>query len=557
MKRIVSMFMAVAVVFGMGLSRSEAGETKPIAALAVASYNNLVSNVNFVGNLVERPQLGAGLEGLLAMVTQGKGLDGIDKTRTWGVVVQVSGEDNFTGYAFVPVTDFKKVLGLLRLYSTVGPEGELYKVTAHDGNSAGYVKQQGAWAFFAQKPEMLAQCAADPAALLGKLKKEYIMAGRVFLANVPERLRGKFVSQFKQGLQEAAAQHPNESSEEYANRKTTIDQLESYATRVFGELDQVLWGWGLDQTAEKVFFDVSLTAKQGTETAKEMGLAAKAATQFAGFRVPGAAITAGWAGLVPAVKQQLAVGAIVAGRGKVLGEVDRNVPENNRAAAKELVNDGASLLQKIAKSGRVDGAATVLVNSQVATGLLAGYVADGALLDKILHSIAKMIFAEHPELEQFVTLDAEKNGSINIHKISIPIPPGSEDAEKAVKLFGDKLEIIVGVGKENAYVAAGRDALATLQKAIEESARAGVKAVSPLEVSVAVKPIASLVAAVGKPHEQPQAAMVQSELQKTPGKDHVIFVVRPILNGVQAHMEVEQGLVRLVGRIAVEGGRMP
>ena len=286
MKRIVSMCMAIAVVFGMGLSQSGAGETKPIAALAVASYNDLVSDVNFVGKLVERPQLGAGLEGLLAMVTQGKGLDGIDKTRTWGLVVQCSGEEKFTGYVFLPVTEFKKTLGLLELYCTVDPQGDVYKVTPKDGKNGGYVKQQGTWAFFAEKPEMLAQCDANPVALLGKLNKAYIMAGRIFLANVPEGLREKFLSQLRRGLQKNVAQHADESSDDYANRKKTSDQLESYVTRVFGELDQVLFGWGLDQTAEKTFIDVSVTAKRGTETAKEFALAAKTTTQFAGFRIP-------------------------------------------------------------------------------------------------------------------------------------------------------------------------------------------------------------------------------------------------------------------------------
>ena len=60
---------------------------------------------------------------------------------------------------------------------------------------------------------------ADPVALLGKLKKEYIVAGRVFLANVPEGLREKLLRQLKQGLQKDAAQHGDESDEEYANRK--------------------------------------------------------------------------------------------------------------------------------------------------------------------------------------------------------------------------------------------------------------------------------------------------------------------------------------------------
>ncbi|MGO9114597.1 MAG: hypothetical protein ACLP9L_35725 [Thermoguttaceae bacterium] len=560
MKKIVSLFMAVAVVFGAGLSHSEAAETKPIAALAVTSYNDLVSDVNFLGSLVERPQLGAGLEGLLAMFTQGKGLDGIDKTRTWGLIVQASDEKNVSGYVFVPVTEFKKVLGLLRLYSTVDSEGDVYKLTPMNGRKVGYVKQQGDWAFFAEKPEMLAQCDANPVALLGKLKKEYIVAGRIFLANLPEGLREKFLSQVRQGLQKDAAQHGDESNEAYASRKKIIDQVAPYITRVFSELDQVLFGWGLDRTAEKTFVDVSLSAKPGTETAKEMGMAAKATTSFAGFRLPGAAITYASAGTMPAAKQEIAASVIEALRGKGLSEIEKKTPENQRAVAKELFNDGADLLQKIVKSGHADGAATVLVGPNAATGLLAGYVADGALLDKILHTIDKAIVEDHPELGQFVQLDAETLGAVHFHTISIPIPTDSEEAQKVVQLIGEKLEIVIGVGKKNAYLAVGRDAMATLKKAIEASSQLGLKAVPPLEISIAVQRVAAVAAVIGKQQDRPQAAMhdriraeIESELKKTPGKDHIVLAVRPIANGVQVHLEVEQGLVRLFGRLAIMG----
>ena len=125
---------------------------------------------------------------------------------------------------------------------------------------------------------------------------------------------------------------------------------------------------------------------------------------------------------MPAAKQEIAASVIEAVRGKGLAEIEKKSPEDKRAVAKEVLNDGADLLQKIVKSGHVDGAATVLVGPKAATGLLAGYVADGALLDKMLHTIAKAVVADHPELEQFVKLDAEKSGSINFHKISIPIP---------------------------------------------------------------------------------------------------------------------------------------
>ena len=139
------------------------------------------------------------MDGLLALVTQCKGLAGIDKTRPWGAIVQASGEADFSGYVFVPVTDFKQALGLLELYSTVDPEGGVYKLTPKDGKKVSYVKQQGAWAFFADKPELLAHCDADPVALLGNLKKDYIVGGRIFLANVPEGLREKFLEPTQAG----------------------------------------------------------------------------------------------------------------------------------------------------------------------------------------------------------------------------------------------------------------------------------------------------------------------------------------------------------------------
>ena len=199
MRKIVSMFMAVAVVFGMGLSPSGAAETKPMAALAVASYNDLVSDVNFVGSLVGRPQLGGAMEGLLAMVTQGKGLAGVDKTRPWGLIVQASGEEDITAYVFVPVTDFKKALGLLELYNTVDSEGGVYKLTPKDGKRRSTSSSRGIGPSLPKSRRCSPIAAADPLALLGNLKKDYVVGGRIFLANVPEGLREKSIRGLKAG----------------------------------------------------------------------------------------------------------------------------------------------------------------------------------------------------------------------------------------------------------------------------------------------------------------------------------------------------------------------
>ena len=179
-------------------------------------------------------------------------------------------------------------------------------------------------------------------------------------------------------------------------------------------------------------------------------------------------------------------------------------------------------------------------------------------LNKMLHTFVKAVVADHPEVEQFVKLDAEKSDAVTFHTISVPLPQDTDDNKNFVKLVGEKLDIVIGVGKQYVCLAAGRDAMETLKKAIDASGNP--KAVPPLEISLAAKPVASTVATVGKPHERPVAAMIEADLKKAGGKDHVTLSARPIPNGVQVRLEVEQGLLRLAGRAAVmamEGKKAP
>lgn len=469
MKRIFLALVAFTAMFCAGVAPSKAAETKPIAAVAIASYNDVLSDVNFVGELIQQPQLGVTMEALLTVVTQGQGLAGIDKTRSSGVIIQAGSEADVSGYIFVPVTDFKQVLGLLKLYTTVEAEGTVYKLTPKDGKKVSYIKEHGAWALLADKPETLAHAAADPTALLKDLKKEYIVGGRIFLSNLPDSLRSKFIGGVKDVFNKEIAKKDDESEQEFAQRKKALEQIEPYMVRVVNDLDQVILGWGLDRSAEKTFLDVSVTAKPGTETAAEMALAAKATSCLGGFHLPGAAMSTVWAGTISAAKQEIAASLIDAVQGKALAEIAKKTPEDKLAAAKEVVADVSRLLQKIVKGGHVDGAASVLVNPKAATAVVGGYVADGALLDKILHTIAKSAIDDHPEIQQFVKLDAEKSGEVNFHEISIPIPLDANDREKVVQLVGENLDIIIGVGKEKAYLAVGRNAKSTLKKAIERS----------------------------------------------------------------------------------------
>ena len=82
-------------------------ERQPLAVVSVASYDQLIANIALAGNLSGRPRLAEGLEGTLMVLTQGKGLAGLDKERPWGIVIEANGSRP-GGYAFLPVDDLVK-----------------------------------------------------------------------------------------------------------------------------------------------------------------------------------------------------------------------------------------------------------------------------------------------------------------------------------------------------------------------------------------------------------------------------------------------------------------
>ena len=143
--------------------------------------------------------------------------------------------------------------------------------------------------------------------------------------------------------------------------------------------------------------------------------------------------------------------------------------EANAALAKEIVNDLADVLQKTVKSGRSDGAATVMLGTQTATALAGIYVADGSILDKVVRRVVDEIRRANPNVAAMVKLDADRLKDVRFHVVSIPIPPNANDREKAVRLIGENLEVAVGIGPTAVYLSAGRDALGTLKRAIEAS----------------------------------------------------------------------------------------
>ena len=326
---------------------------KPVAVISLASYEEVLGDVNWIGKLAERPDLGRALEGLLAVVTQGKGLTGLGQVAALGRHHRGRGPAD-RRLCVRPRHRSETTVGRPGgLYTTVEPSNDLYKISPKGKGKTLYVKGAGPWAFAAEKPESLAHVVADPLALLGGMEKQYLLSARLFAANLPGELREKLVAGITKDARKNFAK---------GRRAGASPARAEVRQRTFGRVDQPRSGPGPGHAGLG-------PGPQGQEHA--VGREHHGPQRHA----------AGLADGVPADCEQFC--RLPAARGRGVRQLGRHAPhhedrdadplldavhaealrgiekknEPNAAVAKEIVNDLAEVLQKTVKSGRSDGAA--------------------------------------------------------------------------------------------------------------------------------------------------------------------------------------------------------
>ncbi len=119
------------------------GGLKPLVAVSVSGYDQILKDIAFIGQLGGDSELGKEAQAALKQALQTEDLAGLDKTRPCGLVVQTDGQQQFPVFGFVPVTDLKALLKSLE--PTVGKADEekgLYAINFR--NNRLYVKEKRA-----------------------------------------------------------------------------------------------------------------------------------------------------------------------------------------------------------------------------------------------------------------------------------------------------------------------------------------------------------------------------------------------------------------------------
>ena len=557
MKRILLSMLAVAILSmgGLGADLAPAQELQTVATMSISGYDELLADVDFIGKLGDNAELAQGLEGMLQMMTQGKGLAGLDKTKPIGAVVQTDGM-GFPAYAFVPVTDLAALLDVLMgLQGAEAPEEPadgIYELQL-DGPPL-FATQKGGWAFVSNAKETLANVPDDPSLLLAGLSDKYDVAVRASVKNVPAPVKQMAKAQMGFIAQMGMQQNPGETDDEYAVRKSVMNRGVKQVTTLIDEVDELLLGVAVDRDAGTSFLEFEITALDGTKTAGQFAEMAEATTDFAGFDLPGAAVTANMSSTLSDEDLEQMKDSLAQMRATALKELENQGLDGDEAAmATGLMNDLLDVADATLAGRKLDAGMVVMLQPGSATFVAGGAVAKGDTLDALLKKLIEMGAAEQPGIAQLIKLDAETHQGVRLHTFSMPTP----DPE-AAKAIGDTVEVVVGINDTSVYVAAGSDAISTLKQVIDQSKAQPGKKIPPMRIAVAATPIAGFVAA-SAPDDDPSkmmAGMVAGMLQQAGGADKLTITVDGITNGARMRLELEKGLMQLVGMAGQMAGGM-
>ena len=444
------------------------------------------------------------------------------------------------------MTDVKALVGLLWTLQGEEPPAEpadgVYELET-DGPTV-YIQEKGGWAFIVNDRDALANVPADPIKLLDGLNDKYDLAIRASIKNIPAAFREMFTAQLQLGAEAGMQRMPGESDEDYALRTGVAKQMIQQMITMIDELDDVLLGFAVDQTAGTSYLDFEITAVTGTKLAAQFAQMTPGKTNFGGFDLPGAAATGNWAGTLTDADVTQTKAALVNIRATALNELkNEGLSADELKLATQLIGDLLDVAEKTVENKISDGGLVLMLKPDALTFVFGGTIAETAKAEKVLKQLAQLVATEDPEIAKGLKLDAETYQGIRCHTLAIPVP--EPDAQK---VFGQSLDVVVGIGAESIYAAAGRDAVATLKQVIDASAAAAGKEIPPMRISVAATPIVQFVAAMAEEEEVKQmAAMLAAGLEESADKDHLTITSEPVTNGARVRVEVEEGILKLIG----------
>jgi len=545
-------WMAVGLVVWAPAAQAELSKPspKPVIVVSVAGYQKLIDDLAILGRWADRPETAAALEGMISLLTGGKGLAGLDKNRPLAVVLQTDGQ-RFSPYLLVPVTDLEKLLGVLEplLPQPIAKNNGVYELSFAQGRKL-YVQARGPdWAVGVETQEALAAVPEQlPEEARQKLPEAWTIGASVLVKHIAPEQRRQWAERLRAETLRELTPRPGESEEDFKVRKWLSEWLVDWAASALDQVEQLQIGLGMDGKAEALVVEMAVQPAAGSALAEAVQKAGQVQTAFGGVLLPEAALSAHAVLRYPAGEFHQVAPLIQMLKVRALQQRPRlDLSAEQAQWQRELTTALWDLVEKTLKCGRAEGAFSVLLQPDQFTLLAGAYVADGRALEKLLDRAVAEARKQRPaEVDRYVKLRAHEVQGVHLHLVRFPVPAEALRREALIQLFGPEVELVVGTGPESLYVGLGKAAEATLRKAIEKDAQ-GPQQVPPAQIRLAVKPFLAVLAEHGDPNQQQKA---QQLLEKMSNKDRLRLAIENNQGRLLFRVEAQRDVLAVLAQAA-------
>lgn len=544
MKQSMLAGLMVALMFGSAhwservQAQSEV-ESGPSVVVGLGSLDEQFSDTKHLMNAAGFGDMAMFVDAMTAGYTEG-----IDKTQPICLALYVRSADeqpNVVG--FIPVTDIESLLDSLADIPSIRIEenDDELRILMDDGTTF-EVKQNEGFVVFSDDSDLLANAAATPDSLLEEHGAKYNFFVKIFGQQIPAEMREQAIDAIREGMEENM-QDDSGSMDAWADA-----QMESLRSLIM-ETDEMVFGLDIDPDNGAIEIDVSMVGLPNSKMAKQAAAGAEATTKFAGFQADDATMFMGICSTIieediPVVKQSLE-----SARDTMVKELnDGGMSDEERAFVEDIITRMFDVFSETIDEGVMDMAAVGFMDADQFKIAGGARNANPQKFEGAIKDLAQELKdrAASEGVEVTTNFDSGNIGDITLHTLAIQIP---DDEVEMQEVFGDSLELVVGIGEDTCYMAIGQESEDLLRKSITGSESAS----SQLAASHGMIAIAPILEFVHR-FQQDEALLDVAESMKNAGNDKIRVTGSYIPNGQIAHIEIQDGLLSAIEILAEQFG---
>ncbi len=473
--RIRSLALFTFVVLSVPVQPVRAAEAKadaPTVVVRLNSIDGLISDLLYLADAAGKGNEAKQVAGILKNLDGVKGLDMTKPIGLYGRLATKLEESDFA--LMVPISNEKEFLTLLEGVGVKFEKGQddVYKVDLPKVPFAGYFRFANSYVYGTiRDPKLLAKgrLIAPAAVLEGRAGALEVALN---LEQVPAGFKELIVSQAALRLSEAKGEKkPSETEAQHKLRIALADEAANQIKAIVNEGKELTLKLDVDRKTADVVASLRFTAKPGTKLAASIAELGQGSSIVANLTGPGSAL----GGRVIAMVPQGLRKPYDAFLDDLMKLAHDNAPDKG---ALDLMNQVFTAVGPTLKAAELDSGFDL--RGPAANGkftlIAATAVKEGADIEKVLRTVHAVVPAE---VRGLITLDAEKLGTTNIHRIA---PPAEVIDANFKRVFGDG-PTYIAIRKDALVIAAGDKALDALKEVLARDPKSG-KLVQ-VEVSVA------------------------------------------------------------------------